>query len=132
MAVERLALERLVTEVKTLAYRPETSADGVEFRFNTGRAGNRVSALAIMDERPHNASASVIRDVLTGPQSAFEMYTALSAAHSYLASGLPSRADQDSIVTVIRTKLEGGRLGAPDSDRVALATEIIRRFSTAG
>jgi hypothetical protein len=127
-----MALEQIVAEAKSLAYRPETSASSVEFLFNTGRAGNRVSALAIMDERPHLASPAVILDALTGPRSAFEMYTALSAARSYMASGLPSRADQDSIATIVRTQLEGGRLGAANSDRVALATEIIRRFGTAG
>lgn len=124
-------MERIVREARALAYRPEATRSGLDLLFNTGNPGNRVTALAIMDERPHLASPDLLRDALTSPRSAFEMYTALSAARSYLASGLPTEAEQSSIVTVVKSQLEGRRLGARNSDRVAVANKILQRFPLA-
>jgi hypothetical protein len=108
----RLRADALLSPVQDLSDRYE------ELRSAQSNSGGRTMALE-----------QIVAEAK--PLAYRQMYTALSAARSYLASGLPSRADQDSIVSVVRTQLEGGRLGAPNSDRVALATEIIRRFGFA-
>ena len=80
-------LEALVQEARDLTGLV-ASPDAVEQLFRTGRDGNRILAIVMMQTDPRLASPLVLAEAIGVPRSAFEQYHALRAAEAWRRDGL--------------------------------------------
>jgi hypothetical protein len=101
-----------------------SSQEDVERLFATGADGNRIAAIGIMQADPSKIPPAVLRQAIAEPRSAFEQWHSLKAAEGLASLGLgPTEAA--ALREVVQTALTTGKLGARDSDRVRLATQIL-------
>jgi hypothetical protein len=75
-------LETLLTEVRTLARQRGWTPEEVTQEFAKGSEGERIAALAILEELPALHVFSPIKGALTAPRSNMEQYHALVAAEA--------------------------------------------------
>ncbi len=116
-------LQRLVDQARGMARVATSSADVAEL-FGTGTDGNRVSAIGIMQADAGLADTAALVEAVVRPRSAFEQFHALRAVETAAAAGPPvERAE--ALRSAVLAALEGGQLGAPDSDRVRLAQRVL-------
>jgi hypothetical protein len=101
-------------------------APHVEGIFDTGRDGNRVFALALIERNPRLGSAHVLVEALVHSRSSFEQYHALVAAENAL-DDLP--ADDRARVREAVESVLAGRLGEKSSDRRTIARRILQRLT---
>lgn len=121
-------LESLVAQARAMA--PVAgSANTVEELFDTGTDGNRVTALALMQQRPELATPSSIQSAISSPRSAFEQYHALIAAEKVL-SDKPMDHGQAaaSLIGAVRDEQMSGKWWGPNSDRARVATHILSTY----
>ena len=96
----------------------------VEGIFRTEREGNRIFALALIEDNPGLASAGLLVEAIVHSRSSFEQYHALVAAEHAL----------DHLTTGGRAQVRGavetvlaGPLGVKSSDRRTMAHRILER-----
>jgi hypothetical protein len=121
-----LELEQLVSKATTLvgSY-PDVTA--VEKLFNTGREGNRISAIAIMEVNPAVVSSRVCAAAIRSPMSNFEQWHALKVAEMMLAFGGASKADLAEVLAAVEDIFNNDGFGADGADRRRLAQRILAR-----
>jgi hypothetical protein len=121
-----LKLEQLVSRAPLLeASYPNAAA--LEELFDTGREGNRITAIAIMEVNPSVASSRVCAEAVRSPMSNFEQFHALKVAELILASGDASTDDKDAVVAAVDDVLLAGKFGEQGADRRKLAERILAR-----
>jgi len=96
--------------------------------FGTGREGNRVFALALIERHPRLASAEVLVDAIGHSRSAFEQYHALLATEGALdsLSGDERARVHDAVASAL-----AGALGERSSDRRTVARRVLARLTPA-
>ena len=116
-------MEDVLRDARALDAKSLTAED-VERIFATGTDGNRVVAIALIEEEPRLAVATVLVDAIVHSRSAFEQYHALSAAERALEL-LPAD-ERASLLKAVKSVLDG-RLGETASDRGRVARRILER-----
>lgn len=116
-------MEDLLRDARALDVRSLTSED-VERIFRTGTDGNRVVAIALIEEAPRLAAATVLVDAIVRNRSAFEQYHALSAAERALDL-LPAE-ERTKVMNAVRSVLHGP-LADVASDRGKVARRILEQ-----
>jgi hypothetical protein len=121
---ERTAkLERLVENAREMAS-SFAEPRAVEQLFDSGKEGNRIIAIAMMQANPALWSVRVAAEAIEKPKSAFEQYHALRAAQTLVAEH-PDSASSIQLRDVIYRGLKGGQFGAQKSARCNLAVHIL-------
>lgn len=119
-------LETLLLEARKLAFLAHTSNEVADV-FASGGSGQRISALAMMQERPELAHVPSLEQAMATPLSAFEQFHALRAAEAVLQHG--PEQDRERLVTAIHHGLEANAFGGSSSDRSDLARRILKNHS---
>lgn len=123
-------LENLIYQAGEMSHLVSDASE-VEYLFDTGNDGNRVSALAMMQRNPSWANIARIQDAIEQPRSAFEQYHALRAAET-LSVRRPDDVKSSSLQRTVQESLFGGKLGAFDSDRCRVAQRILTMLAEDG
>jgi hypothetical protein len=116
-------MEDVLRDARALDAKSLTPED-VERIFATGTDGNRVVAIALIEEAPRLAVPTALVDAIVHSRSAFEQYHALSAAERALDSLLAD--DRAKVLEAVKLVLDG-RLGETASDRGRVARRILER-----
>jgi hypothetical protein len=116
-------LETVVQQARERAYLA-SGPEVVATLFQTGKPGDRISALAMMQARPELVTVSLLTEGIENSLSAFEQYHTLVAAQRYAASD-PDPQSAGILAQVVRSALQGGKFGAMDSDRCGVAERTL-------
>lgn len=94
--------------------------------FATGSDGNRVVALALVQERPRLATVDILVEAIEHSRSPFEQYQALVAAEQ--AAPELSAPDRERLRTALESVVTGP-LGERSSDRRTVARRLLQQLS---
>jgi hypothetical protein len=119
---ERTAKQQeIVNQARAAVHEREHEPSEVRELFNSGRPGNRIYALGLMQEDPRLGDFSSIIDAIRGSRSAFEQYTALYAAEAML----PNLGTDERRRLKAALEAERSRYITPDTDRWPVAERIL-------
>jgi hypothetical protein len=122
-----LELERMSADLGPLLASSVPDRAAVEKLFDTGRDGNRWSAIAVMEHKPEIASPRVVAEAVKNPRSKFEQYHALKVIEA-MAIRDPSSRHLSHLRGVIEHETPKGSLGSENSDRRILAERLLSRL----
>ena len=117
-------LERLVARARGLARRGRYRSDEVAAMWSSGEDGRRITALAVVQERPEPAYTAIVTDAIATARTNFEMYHALKAAERLVPQ--LGRAQLEQIEGAVG-RARGNNAPTPlppNSDRARLAAKV--------
>jgi hypothetical protein len=118
--------QEIVNQARTAARERDHDPAEVRALFNTGKVGNRIYALGLMQEDPRLRDFAATLEAVRGSRSAFEQYTALRLAEEMLADlGAEERRE-------LRRTLEAERRRyiTPETDRWPIAERILSKLGS--
>ncbi len=115
---------RIVEPARRHAQDSDVSRETVEFLFDSGGEGNRLTALAFMQGRPDAASLLVLESAILHAASDFEQFHGLLAAESAIVAGALDGARRAQLVATVEEAVQAGMVGDAPSDRLRLAKRI--------
>jgi hypothetical protein len=120
-----VALEAQMRQARTDARDRQFKAEELEDLFRKGSDGERIYALAALQEHPDLANSELVFDAIRGSRSRFEQYHALVLAERMEPSLLPE--ERRSLAQVLTEQLESGFISA-DGDRGLVANRILSKL----
>jgi hypothetical protein len=99
--------------------------DEIEDLFRRGTEGERIYALAVLQQHPELASANLVFDAVRASRSRFEQYHSLILAELVESRLLPEQ--KRTLKRVLNEQVNSG-LMPPDGDRGRVATRILTKL----
>jgi hypothetical protein len=118
--------QEIVNQARTAARERDHDPAEVRALFNTGKVGNRIYALGLMQEDPRLRDFAATLEAIRGSRSAFEQYTALRLAEEMLDD--LSADDRDELRRTLEA--ERRRYITPDTDRWPIAERILSKLQS--
>jgi hypothetical protein len=118
-----IELSSIVSDARAYARSGHPSPDSVRAIFASGGEGERVYALALMQEAPHAENLDSILDAICHSRSAFEQGQALAAGIRIVP--LLSPADKARLRDAVHSQLAVGGHIARSTDRRHLAEQLV-------
>jgi hypothetical protein len=118
--------QEIVNQARSAARERDHDPAEVRELFNTGKVGNRIYALGLMQEDPRLRDFAATLEAIRGSRSAFEQYTALRLAEEMLAD--LSAEDRAELRRTLDA--ERRRYITPETDRWPIAERILSKLQS--
>jgi hypothetical protein len=121
------AMEALMTAAREAARASKFKKQDVVDKFMTGNEGDRIFALAVMQEDPALRDFETAWKAIASSHSAFEQYHGLLLATRLLDDGLDQQQQKELASAIQRQRGPGGYI-IRGTDRWALSEQILARI----
>ncbi|ROR66913.1 hypothetical protein [Agrococcus jenensis] len=116
--------ERAVEAARRRAAADDVAPETIELLFDTPGAGNRLTALALIQGRPEAASLPVLERAILHAASDVEQLQALRSAEAAVGSAALDPARRAQLIATVDEAVRIGRIRGDDSDRMRIAKRI--------
>jgi hypothetical protein len=118
--------QEIVNQARTAARERDHDPAEVRALFNSGKVGNRIYALGLMQEDPRVRDFAATLEAIRGSRSAFEQYTALRLAEEMLTDLSAEERDELRRTLVAERR----RYITPGTDRWPIAERILSKLQS--
>ena len=126
-----LRMTSLMAEARAIARASPLPLVDVQNMLASARDGERVIALALIQDKPDPRLFDRVNDAITGSRSAFEQYQALGAAFELLA-GLNHEQREQLAAALRQARDDPVREISVDASRARLVDALLRQIEVAG